>query len=169
MEKTMPIVTSMAIRTEIHIDSYENSVIAGSITNDLMGGTVYFRDVAEMAALLDNFFDTVRFPQATYTYRRFRPERRRYRQPSSRKNAAGGPKKMNMAEKRTDAAGKASFVVHVQFRQHATWQGSITWVDKGTTQQFRSVLEMIRLMTEAVESQEPQEVQVIGSLPEENT
>lgn len=47
---------------------------------------------------------------------------------------------------------KASFVVHVQFRQNATWQGTITWVDKGVSQHFRSVLEMIRLMTEAVES-----------------
>ena len=47
---------------------------------------------------------------------------------------------------------KASFLVHVQFRQNATWQGTITWVNKGETQHFRSVLEMIRLMTEAVES-----------------
>lgn len=54
-----------------------------------------------------------------------------------------------------NAKEKASFVVHVQFRQHATWQGNITWVDKGLTQQFRSVLEMIRLMTEAVESGDP--------------
>ena len=51
---------------------------------------------------------------------------------------------------------KASFLVHVQFRQHATWQGTITWVNKGVTQQFRSVLEMIRLMTEAVESDNPE-------------
>ena len=49
---------------------------------------------------------------------------------------------------------KASFVVHVQFRQNATWQGTITWIDKGITQHFRSVLEMIRLMTEAVEAGE---------------
>lgn len=47
---------------------------------------------------------------------------------------------------------KASFLVHVQFRQHSTWQGNITWLDKGVTQQFRSALEMLRLMNEALGS-----------------
>lgn len=53
---------------------------------------------------------------------------------------------------------KASFLVHVQFRQHATWQGSITWVEKGVTQHFRSALEMLRLMNEALEDPSEEEV-----------
>ena len=62
---------------------------------------------------------------------------------------------------------KASFLVHVQFRQHATWQGNITWINKGVTQQFRSVLELIRLMTEAVESGDPEQTGFALSMEEE--
>jgi hypothetical protein len=39
--------------------------------------------------------------------------------------------------------------VHIKFRQNASWQGSITWVEKEKTQNFRSALEMLKLMDEA--------------------
>lgn len=45
---------------------------------------------------------------------------------------------------------KATFIVQVQFRQNATWQGSIHWNEKNKTQYFRSTLEMIKLMDEAL-------------------
>ena len=46
---------------------------------------------------------------------------------------------------------KATFVVHVMYRQNATWQGSVTWAEKNQTANFRSALELIRLMDSAVE------------------
>ena len=45
---------------------------------------------------------------------------------------------------------KATFVIHVQFRQNATWQGTIQWVDEKKEQHFRSTLEMLRLLDEAL-------------------
>jgi hypothetical protein len=45
--------------------------------------------------------------------------------------------------------GKATFLIHIQYRKNATWQGSITWVQKNKTQNFRSALEMLQLMGEA--------------------
>lgn len=47
---------------------------------------------------------------------------------------------------------KATFIVHVQFRQNANWQGNIQWVESKKSQKFRSTLEMIKLMDEALES-----------------
>lgn len=46
--------------------------------------------------------------------------------------------------------GKATFIVEVLFRQNDTWQGSIRWMDQKKIQCFRSTLEMIRLMDEAL-------------------
>jgi hypothetical protein len=46
--------------------------------------------------------------------------------------------------------GVATFVIQVQFQQNATWQGTIDWLDAKKTQRFRSVLEMIKLMDEAL-------------------
>lgn len=48
--------------------------------------------------------------------------------------------------------GKATFVIKVLFRQNATWQGKIQWVEKNKTQSFRSDLEMLKLMDEAMQA-----------------
>lgn len=49
-------------------------------------------------------------------------------------------------------AGKlATFIVHVQYCQNATWQGTIVWADEKQTSNFRSALEMLKLMDSAVE------------------
>lgn len=48
------------------------------------------------------------------------------------------------------ASGKATFIVQVQFQQNATWQGSIHWSEENKTQHFRSTLELIKLMDEAI-------------------
>lgn len=52
--------------------------------------------------------------------------------------------------RRTQAKGEATFVIHVQFRQNATWQGTIQWVDEKKEQHFRSTLEMLRLLDDAL-------------------
>lgn len=45
--------------------------------------------------------------------------------------------------------GKATFTIQIQFQQHCTWQGTISWLEGERTQQFRSELELIKLMMEA--------------------
>ena len=45
---------------------------------------------------------------------------------------------------------KGTFEISVKFMQNSTWQGQIHWVDKNLKQNFRSALEMIKLMDEAL-------------------
>ena len=35
-----------------------------------------------------------------------------------------------------------TFILNIYNRQNATWQGSVTWVEKKEKQQFRSALEL---------------------------
>lgn len=155
MNKDVVFVTSAAIPVQIKIYEYKNQVLVGSIINNFYGEVSYFRDVIEMAGIMERFYDALSFPQASQLYRTFRPTARNRKKYTAQLNAGGRIMNM-MPPELENTKEKASFVVHVQFRQHATWQGNITWVDKGVTQQFRSVLEMIRLMTEAVESGDPE-------------
>ena len=46
---------------------------------------------------------------------------------------------------------RETFVVRILNTQNATWQGTIQWVDQDKRQSFRSTLEMIRLIDEAME------------------
>ena len=45
---------------------------------------------------------------------------------------------------------QGTFEVSVKFMQNNTWQGHIHWIEKNKKQNFRSVLEMLRLMDEAL-------------------
>ena len=51
---------------------------------------------------------------------------------------------------------KASFIVRVTSRQNATWQGSISWTERGVTKHFRSALELIKLIDSALDEEEGQ-------------
>jgi hypothetical protein len=45
-----------------------------------------------------------------------------------------------------------TFIVKVHHSQDATWHGEIVWADENKSVKFRSALEMIRLIDEAVKN-----------------
>jgi len=47
-----------------------------------------------------------------------------------------------------------TFLVKIKYRQNSSWQGSVQWVEGGKTQNFKSCLELMRLMDLAVISSE---------------
>ncbi len=49
---------------------------------------------------------------------------------------------------------QATFLVRIMFRQNATWQGSVTWLEGKREQSFRSALELIRLICSASDIKE---------------
>ncbi len=46
--------------------------------------------------------------------------------------------------------GHTNFLISVQRQENHSWQGTIQWLDSGKTVHFRSELEMLALMDEAV-------------------
>ena len=56
---------------------------------------------------------------------------------------------------------KATFVVQVQFRQNASWQGTVTWAEQNETRHFRSTLELIKLMDEILDESSEQDAEQI--------
>ena len=55
-----------------------------------------------------------------------------------------------IAEKRNEHKG--TFIIRVENNTHNTWQGEIVWADANKTERFRSVLELFKLMDEALET-----------------
>jgi hypothetical protein len=47
----------------------------------------------------------------------------------------------------------STFAVRVMFRQNASWQGSVTWVEGKREEQFRSVLELLLLVKSALDQE----------------
>lgn len=49
---------------------------------------------------------------------------------------------------------KETFIVKVEYSQNRSWQGRVIWVEEGIQARFRSALELLKLMDEAMNSQQ---------------
>ncbi len=45
-----------------------------------------------------------------------------------------------------------TFLVKIRSKQNSTWQGSVTWVEEQQEQNFRNVLELLKLMDEVIDN-----------------
>ena len=97
-----------------------------------------FHSAIQFLQKMERLLDATKFPQAFSTPRAFGGDA------AGRGGAAAGtgPK-----------TGKlATFTVRVIFRQNASWQGSVSWLEGGSEQRFRSVLELLLLLDSALTS-----------------
>lgn len=49
---------------------------------------------------------------------------------------------------------KKTFVIEIIDQQHATWQGTVEWIDGQKKESFRSALELLTLIGSAVDKKE---------------
>ena len=49
---------------------------------------------------------------------------------------------------------KGTFIIKINKRENATWQGEVTWVEKKETKFFRSALELMKMIDGAVDDGE---------------
>ncbi|MBQ9119328.1 MAG: hypothetical protein IJY09_04615 [Lachnospiraceae bacterium] len=100
-----------------------------------------FQSVIQMAQLLEELFDRFEYPQQVIETRSFREGKR---EKNIDQVILSQPVPQ---EKRGELA---TFHVKVIFRQHATWQGSVLWIDENKEENFRSFLELCALLDSAL-------------------
>ena len=122
--------------TMVCVDSYENRVLAGRFYNQYCPEGVRFESLIDLLKKMEDMLDRMRFPQPFASVRTFAET------PMMENGAPEG------AAPREGAC--ATFEVRVLFRQNASWQGSVTWLDGRREESFRSVLELIFLMDSAI-------------------
>lgn len=52
-----------------------------------------------------------------------------------------------------------TFIIKIKDGQHNTWQGSVCWVDEHKEKNFRSALELLKLIDEALVEQKDEETE----------
>lgn len=106
-----------------------------------------FEDIIHLSELI---FDLYSFPQSTFGKRYFRnpSQKHQIKREDIMKNL------QIIEESQLKPGAKGTFVVRVLFRQNATWQGTVSWVEGNKTQQFRSMLELIHLLEDALGTEE---------------
>ena len=130
------------------IDKAEKGEYAGRLYHYYQLEPESFKSQYEMIRRIELLCDRVNYPQASEQIRSFAPTDTCLRNSKEPK-----VERCMSKEKLIEPKGeKVTFVVHVMYRQNATWQGSVTWAEKKQTANFRSALELIKLMDSAVEA-----------------
>ena len=122
--------------TTVCIDSYENGEFKGRFYNPHLKAGKEFLSLTHFLKEMEALFDDMNFPQSFNNIRSFATPPL-YRQGSPPDD---GIQKGNLA----------TFAVRVLFRQNASWQGSVSWLNQRKEQSFRSALELILLMDSAL-------------------
>ena len=121
--------------TMVCVDVYEDGAISGRFYNPYINNGQEFGSLMEFLKALDRTLDTMNFPQSFTAARTFAPA------PTIQSEAADPGSR----------TGKiATFAVKILFRQNASWQGSVVWLEEEREESFRSALELIFLMDSAL-------------------
>jgi len=117
----------------IRVYSYEGMNIVGAINNTELKTDYAFSNLTEMVFQIESILDNLQFPQVTFDLRTFDDQ-----------------KKTSNYHFTTDENSSkktiASFRLNVMYRQNASWQGDIFYIDENKTAKFRSLLELIHLL-----------------------
>jgi len=125
--------------TLICVDDYQAGVVSGRMYNRALDAGKIFRCLTQLLKTLENTLDDIEYPKAFTAPRRFAPPKENAEEPADSQSPKGQ---------------QATFAVRILFRQNASWQGSVTWMEGKQEQSFRSALELIFLMNSALEHRE---------------
>ncbi len=134
----------------IRVERYNDKNPEGTFYNLYYGVEVPFENLTRLLLLMEDLMDEMDSPQASVKSRRFGAE---HKQPErySLPHLPGKPEQEALA----------TFNVKVLFRQSASWQGKVEWVEEGMETSFRSALELVKLMDSALP--QPQACCLIGT------
>ena len=124
--------------TLVCVDTYQGRVLQGRLYNPSIPQGEKFHSLMEFLLKMEDLLDGMHFPQPFMASRAFAP---------TPDPIPGAP-----AESGTQKGTLATFQVRVIFRQNASWQGSVSWLEGGSEQRFRSVLELLLLLDSALTS-----------------
>ncbi len=125
------------------IDSYADGVPTGRLYSPNNESGCSFNSLSRLLIEMEHSLDELSFPQSFNAIRTFGPA----------DNASALPEAGSQNTK-----GKlATFAIRVMFRQNASWQGSIRWLEGEREESFRSALEMIFLIDSVVDKAEKEQ------------
>lgn len=119
------------------ITGYQDKHISGVLNVPLANKSYSFQNLVQLLLLMDSLMDTTNFPQHCVEPRAFQDSQHTL-----------VPQEVSQKP----ASSLAAFEVNVMFRQNASWQGSIVWLNCALESRFRSVLELVGLMDDALTS-----------------
>lgn len=120
----------------VYVDSYENEVPKGRFCIAANNEVQTFQSLIQLLKKIQENLDKAKFPQAFDEIRKFHDPRQLPAEVEEKNDVRPG--------------AAATFAIRILFRQNASWQGSVRWAEGAQEESFRSVLELIMLMDNAL-------------------
>ena len=121
--------------TLVCVDAYEKGIPRGRFYNSCMTSAKEFHGITHFLQEMETVLEQTDYPKA-FTARRTFSHREK-------------PPETDKAHPKL-TGDQATFALRILFRQNASWQGSVTWLEGRQEQSFRSVLELILLLDSAM-------------------
>lgn len=125
--------------TVVCVDSYDRGVLAGRFFNPSSPEGQQFDSLSQFLLQMEELFDGIQLPQSFTAVRAF-----------SDPPASKGTRAPAQTPGREGAL--CTFAVRILFRQNASWQGSVIWLEEKREESFRSALELVLLMDSALKT-----------------
>lgn len=126
------------------VDSYKEEVMAGRIFHVCYQEPLKFHGLVSFLKTVEGILNYLDKPQANMQQRRFREVLEEKEQLNQQKILMH----RNIPDSR---GGMATFKIRIAFRQNASWQGTIYWMEEEKEENFRSVLELIMLISDTLQ------------------
>lgn len=154
MERYISKAVASAVR--ICIDEFHISSWKGRIYTLLNNEEIRFQSTDELLVIMGLFWDKLGYPQESTISRSFVGSKQSQLQRQTEeffqilypKDGTRDKVKVEMMEDdmNNKQGDKGTFLVRIQYRQNASWQGHVTWVEENKTVPFRSALELLKLI-----------------------
>ncbi len=132
----------------ICVDEYAEGDIKGRIYEASVDGHCKFTGALSLVKTLEAILNSGDYPRSTMKVRSFGKE-----QQAGKATNGTGAKTARPESVWTHADGRcATFSMSIMFRQNASWQGTLRWVEHDRAEDFRSVLELLMLLDSALSS-----------------
>lgn len=135
------------------VNEFHDGGPVGSVYHKYSREGLVFHNVFELLQHMEYVMDYCRYPQPSTRIRTFGNKEYQYQE----------KKKVELmvnADGIMEKSGElATFVIHVKYRQNSTWQGDIFWTEKQEKRNFRSALEMLKLIDGALDQAEDDELE----------
>jgi hypothetical protein len=144
-------VTARSVKMIATVISYADGSIRGELDCMYFEEPFVFASLMRMIEVMESTFDTKGYPEKHLLPRSFRKSKLRMKRHDLDINECLKELRTDVGDSKDDGK-KASFEIIVQFRHNAEWQGQIHWVEKGTTKGFESIVELVKLIDEALKN-----------------
>lgn len=143
----------------IKIYQYTNRELGGTVENSCLPEKVCFQSSMQLIFLLEELYNELNFPQSSTETRSFISIQTNYlltkqRVQQLREQVITARKQEKQAllkqQEKQEEIPLATFILSLQYSANSSWQGSISWKKMNYTVQFRSLLELLHLLDEAL-------------------